>query len=484
MHGHFDVLKFSPYGHTSILFFPLMGIPELIFPGKYLAFSIWQTILSSISILSFYCLVGECNNNQLSRNEKALWAAIFGFWPAILANMINFSLDQGVVIFFVPYWFSLLRGCNLSTTICGLLMVFSKASGIFLFPLPWLAALLVQRKGHRWHWVKQRISVATLIIGAILFYMYCKIQVQGTNGLYQIGPSMVGWWPLLKGSPTQEVTVAAQLFLLSFSWCIGIMIVLGLYKVSLNGVGGKFLLSSLFILGLIFFLLTRYLPFTNVRYVMVCYVIWIIAGSQATLLFLKNQVTRYSCLCCILVLVFLSNFRTFDPLSGLAFGTFKFGQHKMLQMTSITHECCGLYGRDQLVYNLEIMRSLSALDLFFRDVKPKPPAMLIFPSGSTFATGPNNYGQHLLMGSINKDTYRRTTDESDTFNPMYIEANEIQQNLPSTVYYVSFPLFEYEPLDGLFKWKCYFVQNTKQYAYDGYIFDVRKFQNHTAKCQL
>lgn len=35
-------------------------------------------------------------------------------------------------------------------------------------------------------------------------------------------------------------------------------------------------------------------------------------------------------------------------------GTFDFGTHKMLKMTSLTGECCG-YGRDQLVYNLEFV---------------------------------------------------------------------------------------------------------------------------------
>ncbi len=39
-------------------------------------------------------------------------------------------------------------------------------------------------------------------------------------------------------------------------------------------------------------------------------------------------------------------------LASRTYGTFAFGDHEMLRMTSITHECCGS-GRDQLVYSPE-----------------------------------------------------------------------------------------------------------------------------------
>ena len=54
-------------------------------------------------------------------------------------------------------------------------------------------------------------------------------------------------------------------------------------------------------------------------------------------------------------LLAVSAMRTVDPVSRWLWGTFRFGSHQMLDMTSLTGECCGT-GRDQLAYSLEFTR--------------------------------------------------------------------------------------------------------------------------------
>ncbi len=79
----------------------------------------------------------------------------------------------------------------------------------------------------------------------------------------------------------------------------------------------------------------------------------------------------------VCVLFGLSIWRTTDPISRSIFGTFKFGDHEMLRMTSLTGECCG-YGRDQLVYSLEFAQFHYVADKMLPALTsvPRPPTVV------------------------------------------------------------------------------------------------------------
>jgi hypothetical protein len=88
-------------------------------------------------------------------------------------------------------------------------------------------------------------------------------------------------------------------------------------------------------------------------------------------------------LACALTLILGSSFRTIDPLAKKIFGTFKFGKHDILKMTSVTGECCGL-GRDQLVYNTEFTYFYYLANDVLADIRPHSGLPLIMAPLSRF----------------------------------------------------------------------------------------------------
>jgi len=74
----------------------------------------------------------------------------------------------------------------------------------------------------------------------------------------------------------------------------------------------------------------------------------------------------------------LSCFRTADPVSRAVFGTFPFGRHELLYMTSLAKDWPGP-GEDQLAYNFEILYIPRLVDRALRDLRPPEGALLVLP---------------------------------------------------------------------------------------------------------
>ena len=92
---------------------------------------------------------------------------------------------------------------------------------------------------------------------------------------------------------------------------------------------------------------TRYRFSNGARYVLLASPVLILAFYHALLSLFQRQITRLIYLAVCATLVFLSNFRTLDVVSRSFFGTFAFGSHAMLDMTSMT----GGLMLDSIVYN-------------------------------------------------------------------------------------------------------------------------------------
>src|SRR3989344_1413513 len=261
------------------------------------------------------------------------------------------------------------------------------------------------------------------------------------------------------------------IFIVNYNWILTVLAVIGTGKHMFNKIAGKGIpetginikhISFLYILIIpLFFILTFYKTFVNLRYfIPIYFVMMILSFFSLTKIFNKSFVRRIFLL--LITAVFLyTNFRTTDPVSKKIYGTFKFGKHDLLKMTSITDECCG-FGRDQIMYNLEYLKITEILDEIISDLRLKPDTAIAY--------------QPLVglwgIDRIDKNTYKRTYSGENSFKPLIVNWKwDRLEEKPGYIYFIEFPITESEP--ALVNYLNYYdIVSVKSYSKDGYSMKV------------
>jgi hypothetical protein len=102
----------------------------------------------------------------------------------------------------------------------------------------------------------------------------------------------------------------------------------------------------------------------------------------------------------------------------------------MLDMTSVTAECCGA-GRDQLVYSLEFTR--------FHDLTDSVVATLVRDTATAIAL-PSRM-DYYSVGRLDRSTWRRTLRRTGAFEPKVVDGPWIVARAvaPRSLIYVALP---------------------------------------------
>jgi hypothetical protein len=164
--------------------------------------------------------------------------------------------------------------------------------------------------------------------------------------------------------PSDAFTAAygAMIFVLNFAWIPTLSIAADLGAALRAAVNHRVrampgldrpVVSLLSIVGVAILYFLTVSPYTNPRYVLAAVAMLLAMFVIALVRLGLPPIVRRGLLAAYTILLVVSAVRTIDPVSRLVFGTFPVGSHEMLSMSSITKECCGPFGRDQLVYSLE-----------------------------------------------------------------------------------------------------------------------------------
>jgi hypothetical protein len=94
------------------------------------------------------------------------------------------------------------------------------------------------------------------------------------------------------------------------------------------------------------------------------------------------------------------------------FGTFPFGNRALLNLTSITHECCAR-GRDQLGYNLEFTTLEALMDDALSATQVGDSTLIVLPDSTNWRAIP----------LLDARTNRRTIDSAEAVVPLVVEAD-------------------------------------------------------------
>ena len=422
------------WGHASHLYLGLLAISQLFDTGNPIALIAVNAIILAVGVAGFHRLTRVVFPGDGPRVDRALLSAVFMVQPPLLASVLQPGLDLPVLVGAIWTIALLIERRWAWTAVVGTAMMFSKETGVMLYGLflgcwgLWSVRGPADKLRARWEELRAAwpVVIPLVVFGAyITFY---KISRPGQPAMWTAGIDT----PLVRQFLVPRVDVylvsyLALVFVLNFAWlpsawliADGVVGAIGLIRRqprrSIAGADVRVLafITLLFIATI--YALTRFVTFSNVRYLLPAMPLLLIASSAALVRLLPRVQPRRLALVTYALLLVVSAERTVDPLSRRLWGTFPFGSHEMLRMASMTRECCGV-GRDQLVYSLEFTRLHEVMDDALAGLKADSGSLFVIPANTSWYT----------IGPVDRMTHRRTLRRAGVAEPIAVEHGEIMK---------------------------------------------------------
>jgi len=439
----------NQHAHASALYLLLLGLPQYLSPNNILLLNLEILILGNLSIFAFSKIADFAYRGKASFVTNLLATLLYATHPIVIGNAVNPVLDTGVIIFFLLFFCALLYKKTVWSFVLGLILVFTKESGVLLYGLSialYCIVFIVRNDSptkERW---KALLYKTPFLIPLVLYICYTL-----TTGHFFHGPeygvpdvNFASIFLKLDLTDRRYLFGLADVFILNFSWVSSLLILLfflwrgALFvigKVPDNPEGLDRRTAQLIVLIWLFtlFILPKYLPYNHSRYLSSICLLSLFVTVICLIHICRNIRLRIAFLSGVLVLQFLSIFRTIDPLSLKIFGSFPFGTHRLLTLGLAAHDpCCG-YGADQLVYNLEYTEMDTLQTLVYQWMQPSENTTIVL--SGTWVLG---LDQPLVPGS-----FQRTLN-STGFSPQYMHADEVlkKKPMPEKLYFIRYPNYD------------------------------------------
>lgn len=445
-HESFRWGNFLCFEHPSILFISLFSIPENFFPNSIFLMHTMMFALGAASIVAFHTLC-RLLFPHASRLTRVLCILLYAAQPVIIANVIDVNLDNGVLFFFVILLALLFYGHEKWAALIGLMMVFTKESGVLLYGLTLISYwTFVVRRQHRF-------LPSALKAGLQRWWFLLPILLYSFHTLWQkhLGNAMLheGRAPhdVLRGLLSIEflherfLTVLTTIFLFQFTWFQTAMMLSALLlwfwrrDLQRHHHSDRFphlgFIIFLFLAGVYF--LTRLVPWINIRYMMPLFPLSILLFTASVVAITRNQRIVHGLLIVAVLLNALAMFRSVDPVSIALLKTFSFGSRTMYALGD--YDICCLRGRDQLVYNMEYQNLFLLQDRAFKRIRPDASTYIAFPKDA-------NRGHHSALHPV---TFHRTWSSSGIV-PAYMTIDNVPSlnPLPDEFFFIDLPNFPAE----------------------------------------
>ena len=445
----FDLLNFTMDEHICQGFFLVMSLPCRLYKHDFFLFNIWLTLFGTLSLIAAYKLLALLSAGSLRGFPLALSAALFAFHPSVLASMIHFTLDLGLLTFALWYWLLLLEKRSLPATIAGVLLILTKETAALILPIILVVTFLWQDRGQRVAWMKKHWPAAVLpfvAFAGMLFYKSSRGHPVFWNQYHDSNPVAA---VLAAITPNVMLTnYAGLLFLMNFNWLFFLLwfVLLGLLFRRHRAPGIAPHVRPAILIALLFLSSTGVVfavrPYSNVRYLMFPIAVMLLGVAHLLMVFIRPNFLRLPALLVLLAALGIEDVRTVDPVSRAFFGTFDFGEHKILSVSARTGEC-GNLGRDQLVYNLQFLEFPRLIRRMMEDLRPTADTFILTVPSANWLTLPR----------LDKSTCKPAFGLTHWFSPHYTDvlpdpgATGFQisgraytlAELPNSVYFIEFP---------------------------------------------
>lgn len=438
-------------GHFSHAYVFLLEVPALLGIDAMCGMLFINAVLGALAILSVHsiarCLLPGCQH----RVDCSTIALAFAMHPVFIASAVFINVDYGVLTFGLLTFACLLREKRLCAALVGCFLVFSKEVGAVVY-LAMVGSfglfVVVAGSGSKNVKIRQLVRAAPLVtpLAAVLAYvMWGRPHAQPLWG-HMTAETIVR--QLLTFAPFSNRTHAqfVGILVLDFMWipsaALGAWVVWRLisrrlgYRTPAPGSGARDQRCLLGALVVISFFLTGIQTSVSVRYYAIIYPLLLLASLVAATALPIRVAIRRALLGCLIVAFGISNFRTLDPMSRYAYGTFRFGSHPLLAMNSINAECCG-FGLDQLVYNLEFVRFHEVIEAALVELRPSGTIPIVVADEMDW----------FLMARMDAKTYRRTLTGSDGRRVPHLDVTDLNRRKypPTEFQFVALPNVDNRP---------------------------------------
>ncbi len=488
LRGPFHPLNFNCFGHPSMLYMLLFVPGQWISAGSAVLLNLTNVALGCLAIVGFWIITGALWPGPESRGDRFLATAIFAVWPAALANSLSMNPDYGVFVFFLLFVAALIRGRIRLAALFAAFLVLSKETGVILYGLTTLLYLIVFARGsaasgrRTWSGIREHsvLFAPALLYLANIGLTLTRDQPVIWGGAASTLPRILRRFVVFNPGEIYAGRYGPLIWILNMSWLLtACLLAAGLRLALVRSARGSFRSKALSHRPIVFVLLvfaattyalTRWETFSHARYLLAIAPFFILVFVLSLQILLPRSALRYAFLGATFLLLLASDFRTVDPISRRVWGTFSFGRHELLNLTSWNNECCG-YSTDQLVYNLEYLRFDEIQNAIFADIRPTWRTTFVVSAGAEL-TRP---GAVTLEG-------RRTLRVSDTVMIRYLSVNDLERRKPppDTVYFVAFPNFDNGP-DLQRLRRSYSVVSRKSYERSGYAVPVYTMRRRTPR---
>lgn len=484
----FHPLNFNCFGHPSMLYMLLFVPGQWISTGSVVLLNLTNVALGCLAIAAFWIITGALWPGPGSRGDRFLATAILAVWPAALANSLSMNPDYGVFVFFLLFVAALIRGRIRLAALFAALLVLSKETGVVLYGLTTLLYLILFARssaasGKRtWSGIREH---SVLFAPALLYLANIGLTLTRDQHIIWGGaastlPRILRRFVVFNPGEIYAGHYGPLIWILNMSWLLtACLLAAGLRLVLVRSARESFrskvlshrpLVFVLLVFAATTYALTRYETFSNARYLLAIAPFFILVFVISLQILLPRSALRYAFLGATFLLLLASDFRTIDPISRRVWGTFSFGRHELLKLTSWNNECCG-YSRDQLVYNLEYLKFDEIQNAIFADIRPTWRTTFVVNAGAEF----------MRPGAVTPEG-RRTLRVSDTVMVRYLPINDLERRKtpPATVYFVAFPNFDNGP-DLQRLRRSYAVVSRKSYERSGYAVPVYTMRRRTPR---
>lgn len=476
--GAFHPLNFNCFGHPSMLYMLLFAPLQWISGGSALLLNLTNVALGCVAIAAFWILTGELWPGDSSRGDRFLGTAILAAWPAAVANSLSMNPDYGVFVFFLLYLAALIKERIPTAALAGMFLVLSKEAGVVLYGLTTLLYVLLFARRNpasgesTWSWICRHVL---LLLPAIAYLANIGLTLTRDQPVIWGGaaatlPRVLKRFFFFNPGEILAGRYGPLIWILSMSWILTACLLAALLKTAFRWrVRGSFrgegrqrraLVFVLLLFPVAVYGLTRYETFSHARYLLALAPLFILAFVESLHILLARPLPRRALLAATLLLLLASNFRTVDPVSRRLWGTFPFGRHQLLELTSWTNECCGR-SMDQLVYNLEYLKFDEILSAIFTDLRPT--------YRKTFVG--SEHAELTRVGAVTAEGRRTLRHDSLRIRCLMIDDVDRRRVPPESVYFVAFPNLDNGP-DFQRLRRMYSVESVKTYERSGYAIPV------------
>lgn len=452
---------FSYAGHPAHGYVSYLLIGNAFIDNPFISMHVMNTLLGIATLVALYGIIKKLY--KTTDASAAVFTAFFGLNPLFIAISLSPNIDYPVVCFFIIALYLFLQNKLILSTFVFTLMAFSKEPGLllYLFVFGFEFLLLFVNKSTLlqpyFSENKRQPNHKFFLLFGYFAYLSFPVLLFILRFLLSAGDMWRGNYYVQPYQPfvlNHEIflTRLYEVFVLNFQWLLILPLIITIIIRRRMRAPLSLTLAFCAFLGVMVF----YNTYTHPRYIMPLHALLILIAVPYLLYIKRDRFMLFIVLPVLFSLFIIQNYFTIDLLSQKLFGTFKWGNYKLLKIGDDMQSRC-----DGLVYNSQYTHIQSLYKQLDNRVRSVPYSVILSEMNGGISSG-NSWAQEY------------------TYSP-YFEVKDLDKLRPNgEVYYLFLPWLSNNQDNSLAKIKKYYsIGEGKIINQNGYWLRYYKLQKLT-----